>query len=186
MFANGKHFQECEILYRLPVQMRIPFGQIHLFIDNLFCAQYISILNKKGWAESQVVERQREWEMECCYERDTAWAIKLTVGQIFITARERIILCLMKMNIKIICKNLHGYFSLGAMLFHLTVKLLMYTTPIWPIQKLPLKWSVVNMHPGADDKKLFCLYYTNFRTKLGICKSRLENLVRDKHSSLLQ
>jgi hypothetical protein len=71
--------------------------------------------------------------MECCCERDTAWAINLTVGQIFISARERIVLYLIKMNIKIICKNLDGYFSLGAMLFHLTVKLLIYTTLIWPI-----------------------------------------------------
>ena len=58
-----------------------------------------------------------------------AWAVNLTVGQIFITARERIILDLIKMNIKIIYKNLDGYyFSLGAVLFHPSIKLLIYTT----------------------------------------------------------
>ncbi len=39
-------------------------------------------------------------------------AIILTVGQIFITARERIILDLIEMNIKIIYKNLDGYISI--------------------------------------------------------------------------
>jgi hypothetical protein len=37
-------------------------------------------------------ERERERETECCCKRVTAWAINLNVGQIFITARERIIL----------------------------------------------------------------------------------------------
>ena len=36
----------------------------------------------------------------------------LTVGQIFIAARERIILDVIKMNIKIICKNSNGYYFL--------------------------------------------------------------------------
>ncbi len=52
-------------------------------------------------------ERQREGEREteCCCRRVMAWAINLTVGQIFITARERIILDLIKMSIKIIYKK---------------------------------------------------------------------------------
>ncbi len=41
-------------------------------------------------------------------------AINLTVGHIFIAARERIILDLIKMNIKSIFNNLDGYFSLGT------------------------------------------------------------------------
>jgi hypothetical protein len=45
-------------------------------------------------------------ETECCCGRVMAWAINLTVGQIFIIARKGIILDLIKMNIKIICKNL--------------------------------------------------------------------------------
>jgi hypothetical protein len=69
------------------------------------------ILNGKGWVESQTAERERERERE---RRSVAadglrrWAINLTVGPIFITARERTKLDLIKMNIKIICKNLDG------------------------------------------------------------------------------
>jgi hypothetical protein len=51
---------------------------------------------------------EREREMECCSKRVLAWAIKVAVGQIFMTARERIIQDLIKMNIKIISKNLDG------------------------------------------------------------------------------
>jgi hypothetical protein len=36
----------------------------------------------------------------------------LTVGQIFIAARERITLDVIKMNFKIICKNSNGYYFL--------------------------------------------------------------------------
>ncbi len=76
-------------------------------------------------------QRERERETECFCGWVTAWAINCTVGQILITARETIILDLIKMNIKIICKNLDGYyFSLGAVLFHPSVKLPMYTTII--------------------------------------------------------
>jgi len=50
----------------------------------------------------------RERAMECCFKQVTAWAINLTVVQIFFTARERIILNLIKMDIKIICQNLEG------------------------------------------------------------------------------
>jgi hypothetical protein len=44
-------------------------------------------------------------EVECCGKRVMAWAINLTVGQIFMAASERIIRDLIKMNIKIIFKN---------------------------------------------------------------------------------
>jgi len=39
------------------------------------------------------------------------------------TARERIIRDLINMNIKILLKNLGGYFSLGTLTFHLSSKL---------------------------------------------------------------
>jgi len=77
------------------------------------------------------VERQREREREgerASVAANGLWAITLTIGQIFITARLNIILDLIKMNIKIIYMNLDGYFSLGPVLFHLTVKLLIYIT----------------------------------------------------------
>ncbi len=47
------------------------------------------------------MERQRERgrETEHCSKRVVAWAIQLAVGQIFMTARERIIRDLIKMNI---------------------------------------------------------------------------------------
>ncbi len=91
--------------------MRTTFSEICSFNDDLFCARYIFI-----WAESKLVERQRERgrDTEHSYGRVVAWAINLTVGQIFITARERIILDLIKMNIKTIFNNLDGYFSLGT------------------------------------------------------------------------
>jgi hypothetical protein len=60
--------------------------------------------------EWRVRERNRERQRECCCRWVIAWAIKLTVGQIFITASERIILDLIKMNIKIIHNNLDGYY----------------------------------------------------------------------------
>jgi hypothetical protein len=45
------------------------------------------------------------------------------------TARERIILDLIKINITISCKNLDGYFfSPGVALFHPSIKLPIYTT----------------------------------------------------------
>ncbi len=110
--------------------MRTTFSEIHLFNDDLFCAWYIFIFNRKGWAESKLVERQKERgrETKHSYERVAAWAINLTIEQIFITARERIILDLIKTNIKIIFKNLDGYLSLGAVPFHPAIKLLKYTT----------------------------------------------------------
>ena len=42
------------------------------------------------------------------WKRITAWAINLTVGQIFKAGGAQIILGLIKMNIKIISKNLDG------------------------------------------------------------------------------
>ncbi len=36
-------------------------------------------------------ERERGREAECCRKMVTAWAINLTIGQIFVTARGRII-----------------------------------------------------------------------------------------------
>jgi hypothetical protein len=110
--------------------MRTTFSEIHLFNDDLFCAWYIFIFNRKGWAESKLAERQKERgrETKHSYKRVAAWAMNLTIGQIFITARERIILGLIKMNIKIIFKNLEGYFSLGAVPFHPAIKLPKYTT----------------------------------------------------------
>jgi len=49
--------------------------------------------------------------------------MNLTVVQIFMTARERIIRDLINMNIKIFLKNLGGYFSLFTLTFHLSSKL---------------------------------------------------------------
>ena len=68
-------------------------------------------------------ERERGRETECCYKRVAAWAMNLTVVQIFMTARERIIRDLINMNIKILLKNWGGYFSLGTLTFHLSSKL---------------------------------------------------------------
>ncbi len=68
---------------------------------------------KGGEKAKQQIDR--EWERaECCSKRVLAWAINLAITQIFMTARERIILDLIKMNIKIISKNLDGIvFSAG-------------------------------------------------------------------------
>jgi hypothetical protein len=60
----------------------------------------------KQWRDR---ERKRGRVTECCCRRVMAWAINLTIEQMFITARERIILDLIKINIKIICDNLEGY-----------------------------------------------------------------------------
>jgi hypothetical protein len=46
-------------------------------------------------------ERERECEMEHCQERVAALVINLTIGQVFMIARERIIRDLIKMNIEI-------------------------------------------------------------------------------------
>ncbi len=46
---------------------------------------------------------------ECCSGRVSALTINLTVGQIFKAARAQIILGLIKMNIKIISKNLDDF-----------------------------------------------------------------------------
>ncbi len=54
-------------------------------------------------------ERERGRVTECCSRRVTALAINLTIGQIFMAAGEQIILRLIKMNIKIISKNLDGF-----------------------------------------------------------------------------
>jgi len=35
-----------------------------IFNDNLFCARYIFIFDRKGWAESKLVERQTERKRE--------------------------------------------------------------------------------------------------------------------------
>jgi len=53
-------------------------------------------------------ERGKEREMEHCSERVLASAINLTVGQMFMTAKERIIGYFIKMEINIISKNLGG------------------------------------------------------------------------------
>jgi hypothetical protein len=58
----------------------------------------------KQWRDR---ETETERETECCSKRVTTWAINLTIGQIFMAARERIILDLIKINIKI-SKNLDG------------------------------------------------------------------------------
>ncbi len=98
------------------------------FYDDLFCARYIFIFDRKGWVESKLVEiqRERKREVECCYKRVVAWAINLAVGQIFMTARVRIIRNLIKMNIRIIFKNLECYFPLGTLTFHLHNKPSLY------------------------------------------------------------
>ncbi len=57
---------------------------------------------------SRETEIERERETECCSKRVLAWVINLAVGQIFMTARERIIGDLIKLNIKIISNNLEG------------------------------------------------------------------------------
>ncbi len=49
---------------QLHIQMRTTFSEVRLFNDDLFCTQYIFIFNRKGWAESKLVERQRETEGE--------------------------------------------------------------------------------------------------------------------------
>ncbi len=51
-------------------------------------------------------------ETGCCCSWIMGWAINLTIGKIFITAGERITLDLIKMNIKIIYRNLYGYYFL--------------------------------------------------------------------------
>jgi hypothetical protein len=65
-------------------------------------------MNKGGQRAKQWRDRERERgrETECCSERVTVWAINLTAGQIFMAATERVTLNLIKMNIKIISKNL--------------------------------------------------------------------------------
>ena len=65
-------------------------------------------------------------ETECCYKRVAARVVNLTVGQIFITARERIILDLIKINIKNIFKSLDVFFSLDTLTIHTSVKLPIY------------------------------------------------------------
>ncbi len=70
--------------------------------------------------------RERERESECCCRWVTAWAINLTFGQIFIPARERIILDLIKWTLRLYTSLDGYYFSLGAVLFHPSVKLLIY------------------------------------------------------------
>jgi hypothetical protein len=57
-------------------------------------------------------EREQGGETECCCGLVTVWAINFTFGLIFITGRERIILDVIKINIKIIYKNLDGYYFL--------------------------------------------------------------------------
>jgi hypothetical protein len=57
-------------------------------------------------------EKERGKETECCCGWVMVRAINFSVGQIFIAARERIILDLIKINIKIIYKNLDGYYFL--------------------------------------------------------------------------
>ncbi len=117
--------------------MRTTLSGICLFSDADFEAQHLFILNGKGgqramqWRDR---ERERDRQTDCCCKRVTEWAINLTVGQIFITARERIILDLIKMNIEIIYKNLDGYyFSLDAVLFHPSNKLPIYTTTFYEL-----------------------------------------------------
>ncbi len=104
--------------------MRTTFSGIHLFSDNIFGARHSFIVNRKGWAESLTVERQRARERQHCGKWVMVWAINLTIGQIFMAARERIIQNLIKMNIKISSKNLDVYFSsLGTLTFHPSNKL---------------------------------------------------------------
>ncbi len=49
---------------------------------------------------------ETERETERCSKSVLAWAINLTVGQMFMTARDRIIRDFIKIDIKIISKNL--------------------------------------------------------------------------------
>ncbi len=58
--------------------------------------------------------REREGERWSIAMEGLRRAINLTVGHIFIAAREMKILDLIKMNIKTIFNNLDGYFSLGT------------------------------------------------------------------------
>jgi hypothetical protein len=79
--------------------------------------------------DSRDTEREKGREIEHCSKRVLASAINLTVGQMFMTAKERIIGYFIKMDINIISKNLGGiifmvlYFSaLFTQTFHLTDK----------------------------------------------------------------
>jgi hypothetical protein len=78
--------------------MRTTFREIRLFSDILLCRIHFYIQQKRG-AKSKLSERQTNRETERSCERVAVWAINLTVGQIFITARERIIIGLIKMDI---------------------------------------------------------------------------------------
>jgi hypothetical protein len=60
-------------------------------------------------------KRERGREGECCSKRVTASAINLTVRQIFMAARERIILGLIKMNVKIISKNIDRWYCFSVL-----------------------------------------------------------------------
>jgi hypothetical protein len=79
--------------------MRTTFREIRLFSDLLLCRIHFYIQQKRVAREQAIgkTDKQRETERSC--ERVAVWAINLTVGQIFITARERIIIGLIKMNI---------------------------------------------------------------------------------------
>ncbi len=58
--------------------------------------------------KSGETEREQGRETECCSKRVTVSAINKSIGQLFMAARVRIILGLIKMNIKIISMNLDG------------------------------------------------------------------------------
>jgi hypothetical protein len=73
---------------------------------NTFYIEWKRVGRELNGGETEI-ERGRE--TECCCGRVMAWAISLTVGQTFTTARERIILDLIKNYLKIIYKNLDGY-----------------------------------------------------------------------------
>ncbi len=67
--------------------MRTTFGEISLFNDDLCFQDTSFIWNGKGWKESKLGERQRDYrrcETERCSEsseRVAAWVVNLTVGQ---------------------------------------------------------------------------------------------------------
>jgi hypothetical protein len=66
-----------------------PFGK------NVSCRCYKTFLyprEKVGREQnSEETKRERERQVECCYKRVTAWAINLTIGNIFVTPRARLI-----------------------------------------------------------------------------------------------
>ncbi len=87
--------------------MRTAFSGICLFNDKIFRTRYLFHVKQKR-VGNRLNSGERERETERCSKSVLAWVINLTVGQIFMTGRERIIQDFIKMDIKIISKNLDG------------------------------------------------------------------------------